>query len=720
MLCWVGNDQPMKMKETSRGQDKKLGVNNYQNYGNVDGDGPAHQRYTETRLSKIATEMLRDIKKDSVDMKLNFSEDEYEPCVLPSKVPNLLVNGTVGIGVALACSFAPHNLTEVIKGAKAQLLNPDISIEDLHNLILAPDFPGGGLIINQKEILDAYKTGKGKVRIRGKYTIEKHNKKDVLVFHELPYGVSKEPLITSIAELAEQKKIEGISDIRDSSNKNGIRLEIEVKKGINADVVANHLFRLSRLEDTFSINQVCLVNREPKLLNLKGVLQEYLNHQVDVITRRTKFDLQRINERLHIVEGLLKALENIDNVINTIKTSANPNAAIEGLMKQYGLTEEQSKAIVDMKLRRLTGLESIELQAENKELVEKSRELGSILSNREKLNEVLICEMDELVSTYGDSRRTEITNINPKSEEKDIELVQPEEVVVVATQDGSIKKIPAKSFRVQSRNGKGIKNQEDIVMDVIKTNTIDNLMIFTSLGKMYRLVVDQIPTGTNSSRGVSAHTLVKMEAHEKVIAISSIKRDTSAEYVVFISQLGMIKKTRIDEYTKAKRSGIAAVGLREDDRIADIVFTNEEDMILVSKMGMSIRFKTNSITPVGRTAIGVRAMKLSEDDIVVSALPITTLDSSLAIFTSNGLAKKTNIKEYPTQGRDGRGTITYKPTQSTGTIVGAVLLQDKDNVLLTGDQTSICISAKDIPSLGKASIGNMMMKENTVMSITKI
>ena len=691
------------------------------NFGSVDGDGAAAMRYTEARMSKITLEMLRDLKKDVVDFQPNFSEDLEEPMVLPSRIPNLLLNGTSGIAVGMACSFAPHNINEVIDGIIATINNRDITVEELHKeYIKAPDFPTGGTMINQHELLNGYKTGKGRVRIRGKYNVEKIGRRECLVFYEIPYGVKKEKLIEDIAKLCEDKSIEGITDIRDTSNKHGMRIEIEVKKDINPDVIANHLFRLSALEDTYSLNHTAIVNKSPKVLNLKELIEVYIDHQVEVITRRTQFDLRKIDARLHIIEGLLKALEDIDNVIALIKASNNVQVAIEGLMKKYSLSEIQAKAIVEMKLRKLTGLEKVELEQENKELVEEANHLKSILGSTEVLNSVLIDELNEIKSNYGDARKTDVTNIIVKADEKDIQYVQPEEVVVVMTKAGNVKKIPAKSFKVQNRNGKGVKNQDDIILDVIRTNTIDTLMVFTALGKMYRLVVDQVPTGTNSSRGVAIHTLVKMEEHDKAIAITSLKRKTDAEFVVSVSEQGMIKKTKLEEYMKAKKSGIAAVGLREGDSIANIVFIKDEQLILVSEKGMSIRFKTDNIGSVGRTAIGVRGMKIAEGDRVVAALPINKDTDELAIFSQYGTAKRTPLKEYPIQGRDGKGTITYKPNDTTGVVVSAALVEDKDNVLVVGDQTSICISAKDIPSLGKASLGNIMIKGNNVMSVTKI
>ena len=691
------------------------------NFGSIDGDGSAAMRYTEARMKKITLDMLSDIKKDVVDMKPNFSEDELEPVVLPSRVPNLLINGTTGIGVAMACSFAPHNIVEAIDAIVAQIKNENITVEELHKILIAPDFPTGGTIINQRELINAYKTGNGRVRVRGKYKVEKVNRnREMVVFYEIPFGVAKEALISSIVKLCEEKKIEGIADVRDSSNKLGMRIEIELKKDVNPDVVANQLFKHTRLEDTFSINQVCLINGEPRQVSLKEMISAYIDHQREVIERRTKFDLKKIDDRLHILEGLLKALEDIDNVIAIIKSSPNTTTATNSLMTKYSLTQIQAKAIIDMKLRALTGLEKIELENENKELLTQAEGLRKILSDRLELDRVLIGELEVIKQQHGDARRTDITNVVINADEKDIQFVQPEDVVVVVSKSGSLKKIPAKSYKVQNRNGVGVKNHDDIVMDVIKTNTIDNLMIFTALGKMYKLVVDQVPTGTNASRGVSAHTLVKMEDHDRVVAITSMKRKSDAKFVVSISEQGYIKKTKIEEYASAKKSGIAAVGLKDDDAIADIVFMNEEQILLVSQNGMSIRFETKAINSVGRTAVGVRGMKLAEGDKVVAALPIAKLTDEVALFTSLGLGKRVQLKDFPVQGRDGKGTICYKPTASTGVLVSSCLVEDKDSILIVGDTTSICIAAKDMPVLGKASIGNMLIKNNNVISVAKI
>ena len=458
------------------------------NMGTIDGDPAAASRYTEARLSKIAFEMLRDINKNVVNTKPNFSDDEQEPVILPSRIPNLLLNGTTGIGVSLACSFPPHHLGSTIDMIINRLNSTHNTVEELLKDLQGPDFPTGGVIINKYELLEGYKTGRGRVRVRGKYTVESRGKNtENLIFTEIPYGVNKEKLITDIAKLCESKEIEGITDLRDESNREGIRIVIELKKDINPDVMANILFSKTQLENTFSMNFTCLVNGEPKVLNLLQIVDEYIKHQKDVIKRRTEFDLNKVQSRLHILEGLLKALENIDNVIKIIKSSSNSAEARRTLEGLYNFSETQSKSILDMKLSKLTGLEKIEIEQETSKLKETEEELLTILNNEQALISLLNSELNEIKNQYNDNRRTEIIQINKNNVEKDIEFVQPEEVVVVMSKNGNIKKIPAKSFKIQKKSGKGIKNHEDLILDAIKTNTIDTLMFFTNMGKVYRL-----------------------------------------------------------------------------------------------------------------------------------------------------------------------------------------------------------------------------------------
>ena len=693
------------------------------NFGSIDGDPAAAMRYTEARMSKIAAEMLRDIKKDTVDFRPNFSEDEEEPVVLPSRIPNLLLNGTTGIAVGMACSFPPHHLGSTIDMITSRIKGESTTVEDLVNVIKAPDFPTGGLIINQNELLEGYQTGRGRVRLRGKYTVEKNGKtRENLIFTEIPYTVNKEKLIEDIAKLCEEKEIEGIADLRDESNREGIRIVIELKKDVNPDVMANILFRKTQLENTFSINFTCLVDGNPKVLNLMEITDEYIKHQKEVLTRRTKFDLNKVQARLHVLEGYLKALENIDNIIRIIKGSANSLVARKILEEAYRFSEIQSKAILDMKLSKLTGLEKIEIENEISELTFLEEKYLGILNNNSKLMELLLDELAEIKDKYNDERRTEFTQISTNKEEKDIQFVQPEEVVVVMSKNGNIKKIPAKSFKIQKKSGKGIKNHEDLILDAIKTNTIDTLMFFTNMGKVYRLLVDDVPTGTNAAKGTSIKTLVKFESGEEVLAFTSLNRKTNAQYAIFTTKLGMIKKTHISEYTSNKRSsiGVQAITLKENDSLSGITFLGEEQVLLLTKKGKSLRFETSKITPVGRKGMGVIAMKLDEGDEIVSCIPILNDNDNVAIFSTRGLGKQVLLKDYPVQGRGGKGTITYKPTDSSGEVVGGVLINNTDNLLLVGNNSTIAISASEVPQLGKTALGNILMKDNELISIIKL
>lgn len=689
------------------------------NNGSQDGDGPAAMRYTEARLSKFAESFMADLNKDVVDFVPNFDETEKEPQYLPGRIPQILVNPTEGIAVGMACSFAPHNLTEIMKAIIATLDKENITVEELMTYISGPDFPTGGVLINKDELLSAYKTGKGRARVRGRYTIESTKTGDLIVFSEVPYGVMKETLIENIVELANSNKIEGIADVYDHTDKRGMRLTVELKKGANADLVVAQLFKYTRLEDTYGINQVTLVKGEPLLLNLKQLIGYYIEQQKSVYTRKTKFELNKALARLEITNGLLIALEDIDNIIAIIKQSSSTANAKENLVAKYKFTEPQVQAIVDLKLGKLARLEKVQIEEEQKKLKAEVERCNDILTNAESLKALMKTEFNDIISKYGDNRRTDILQVTVTKEEKAIEFVAPEEVAVVITKTGNVKKMPIKLFKIQNKNGKGIKNQEDITMDTITTNTIDTLMVFSSYGKMYRLLVDEVPTGTNATRGVSIKTLVNMEPAEEVMAITSLHRETNAEFAVFITKSGTVKKTSLEEYSKAKRTGIIALKLREGDSLSSVTFLKDEKIILISKNGMSIKFDTKEIPVSGRNAIGVKGMNISEDDEIVAALPINKDTDELAIFTENGIGRKTKLAEFPLQNRAGKGTIAYKPTTTSGNVIDASLVDDTDNLLIIGSISSICIKATDIPTLGKSSVGNILIKNNKVIAVTK-
>lgn len=689
------------------------------NNGSRDGDEPAAYRYTECKLSKIGEEILKDIKKNTVDWNSAYTEEEEEPVYLPGIVPNLLVNGTTGIAVAMACSFAPHNLNEIMDACIKVLNEPDVKIKDLLNIVNGPDFPTGGLLINKDELITAYTTGKGRARVRAEYKIETKNGKDSIVYTSIPYKVSKESLIEDIDKLCEEKKIEGIVSIRDESGNGEVRFVVELAKGISSAPIIAKLFKFTRLEDTYSFNQVALVNKEPRLLNLKQLIEVYLEHQRDVLKRATQFDLDKVKARIHILEGLILALENIDNVITLIKQSNSPAEAVSKLMTTYHLTEVQGKAIVDMKLSRLTKLEKIELETEKQEKIKEAERLESILKNPTPELERLF---NEIKAKYGDSRRTTITQIAEETkEEKEIAFVEPEKCVVVLTEGGCIKRIPTTSYRTQKRNGKGIKTQDDITNMILRTNTIDSLMIFTDRGKMYRLLVNDIPVGTNVSVGQSIKSLVAMDTDENPAVIYSIYRDTDAKYVFFTTKNGLVKKTTLEEYIKTKKkTGIAAINIKENDELVSVCLVKDESMILLTKNGYGIRFSSIEIGATSRATSGVKGITINPDDKVIAALPLRHDTDAIAIISETGLGKKFNSSELPLQKRAGKGLICYKPTNSTGFVADGALISDEDNILIIGDKSSICVSATEIPELSRASIGNQIIKNNKVKSISKV
>ena len=688
------------------------------NNGSRDGDEAAAYRYTECKLSKMGEEMLADIKKNTVDWQLAYTDAEDEPIYLPGRIPNLIVNGTSGIAVAMACSFAPHNLNEVMDAAVHVVSNPDCDIKEILNYISGPDFPTGGTIINKDELPAAYLTGKGRARIRGEYTVESDRRGDSIVFTSIPYKVSKEDLVKEIDKLCEEGKLDNITAIRDESNKDGVRFVIEVAKGASTEPIIAKLFKLTRLEDTYSFNQVALVDKKPQLLNIKQLLEIYIDHQKDVLLRKSKFEAEKIAAKIHILEGLLKALEDIDNIIALIKKSESAAVAKASLMAQYGFSEAQAKAILDMKLAKLAKLEKVEIENEKAELEVELARLNAIISN--PIPE-LIKGFKDIKKTYGDARRCKITQVASTKEEKEIEFVEPEKCVVIMTEGGLVKRIPATSFRTQKRNGKGVKTQDDITHAVIRTNTIDSLMVFTDKGKMYRLLVNDIPVGTNVSKGTSIKSLINMDMDEQPAVMYSIYRDTDAAYVLFVTKNGLVKKTTLDEYVKTKKkTGIAAISIKDGDELAAVSLVKDEQLILVTKNGMAIRFDSKEVSATSRATSGVKGINLGADDEVIAAIPVRNTNDKLAVFVSGGMAKKFDLSELPVQKRAGKGLMCYKPTDSTGKVAAATLVEDGDCVLILGDKSSICIEAKEIPELGRASVGNLVIKNSKVLSVSKV
>ena len=677
--------------------------------GNIDGDGPAASRYTEARLSSLVEDgMLVGMKKNVVNMIDNYSETKMEPVSLPSYFPNLLCNPNTGIGVAMACNWAPHNLREV-----AQAIND--YIDGKEPMLPGPDFPTGGIIINKDDIPAIMRTGHGSVKIRGKYEIDKNS----IVFTEIPYGIGTEALMAQIGEACDNGKISGISDIRNESNKKGFRLVIECEKNAPLATIINKLFAETNLQTTFSYNQVGLVDKTPTELNLKDCIKLYIDYNSNCIIKEAQFDIDKITKRLHIIVGLLKALDIIDDIITMIKASESSTAAKQTLQTKWEFSEAQAQAILDMKLSKLAKLEKQDLETEKTDLEKELIRLKEICEN--PIPE-LQKRLDAIVKKYGDDRRTELIQIKaiPK-EEKEIELVEPEKCVVVMTEGGLIKRIPSTSFRTQNRNTKGVKTQDDITSAVIRTNTIDQLMIFTNKGKMYRLLVDNIPVGTNVSQGTNVRALVEMEHGEEPQVIYSIYRKTDAKYVLFTTKNGMLKKTTLDEYLKTKKkTGIDAITIKDGDDLANVNLIKDEEIILVTASGMAIRINSAEIGASGRKTQGLKGISLKSGDYVVATLPIRNKTDNLTVFSKNGQGKKVPLSEFMVQKKNGKGLMCYKINESTGLVVSAVLSDDSDKILIVGDKTGVCISAKDIPLSSRGAIGNILIKNNKITSVSKV
>ena len=676
------------------------------NMGSIAGDGPAAYRYTNARLAKISElGMLNGLKKKNVEFVANYDENDFEPTTLPAIFPNLLCNPNSGIGVAMACNWLPHNLREVAKCIEGFIDGKEFTLP-------GPDFPTGGIIINKNDIPNIMATGHGSVKVRARYRVEKQN----IVFYEIPYGTSIEGLIAEIGKVCDEKEIIGVKDVRDESGKKGLRIVVECEKGSDPESIVLKLFVKTNLQTSISYNQVALVDKVPTELNLKQCIKIYVKHNIECLIKEINYDLEKLEVRKEILNGLLRALEDIDNIIAKIKASESAAAAKEMLIKDYNMTENQAKAVLDMKLAKLAKLEKIEVQKEKDEIIVKIADLHQLLLNEDKQKTEIKNRLNEIVRKYGDDRRTELAQIEMPKEDKEIEQVIPEDCVVIITQTGDMKRVATNSFRVQRRNGKGVKTEDDALLDTISTNTIDNLMVFTNKGKMYKLLVNNIPVGTNASKGVNIGNLINLEPNEKMVAVSSLNRKTDAKYVVFITKNGMIKKTSLDEYKTAKRAtGIIAIKLAEGDSIANVTFLEEEELVLITKNGMSIRFETKSINPISRNTQGVKSIKLDESDEVLVGLPIHKLTDYIAIFTKKGIAKKVKLDEFPIQGRTGKGLKC-----STDEVAGAAMVDDEDNILLTGKPNSICVSAKEIPVLSRTSQGNSMIKNSEIKRVVKI
>lgn len=710
-------------------------VDGHGNFGSIDGDAPAAMRYTEARMSKLALELLKDIEKETVDFEPNFDESLKEPQVLPSRYPNLLVNGSNGIAVGMATSIPPHNLGEVIDASIYLIDNEDCSVEDLMNFIEGPDFPTASIIMGKENIVNAYKTGRGKVKVRAKAYIEELPKgKQQIIVTEIPYQVNKAKLVEKIAELVKDKKVEGISDLRDESNRNGIRIVIELKRDVNANIVLNNLYKHSQMEETFSIIMLALVDKEPKVLNLKQILSHYVKHQKDVVTRRTKFELNKAESRAHILEGLKIALDNIskvslydvNSVIYIIRKSKNSQEAKIELTEKFGLSELQSQAILDMKLQRLTGLERDKIESEYSELMKTINRLKEILANEKLLLEVIKSEMIQIKEAHADERRTEIRYSEGEIDERD--LIEEEEITITLTHFGYIKRVPSDTYKSQNRGGRGISalttREEDFVKHLITTTTHSRILFFTNKGRVFKLNSYEIPEGKRQSKGTALVNLLQLGPNEKIATLVAIDDKDNNEYLLFATKNGIVKKTKQEEFKNINKSGLIAISLREDDELIGVKLTDgEKDVLLATKEGMSIRFNEKDIRHMGRSAMGVKGITLSSDDKVVS-MSLFEENKDLLVVSENGYGKRTNIDEYRLQSRSGKGIKTYNVTEKTGQIVGALMVNEDDEIMMiNSDGVLIRLRVNEISMLGRVTSGVKLMKTNdevNVVSIAKI
>ena len=704
-------------------------VDGHGNFGSVDGDGAAAMRYTEARLSKISMELLADINKDTVDFVPNFDDTEKEPTVLPSRYPNLLVNGTSGIAVGMATNIPPHNLREVVNAVVKIIdnrVNEDrqTEIEEILNIVKAPDFPTGGIILGTRGAEEAYRTGRGKVRVRAVTDIETMpNGKSRIIVTELPYMVNKANLILKIADLVKLKKIDGITDLRDETNREGMRIVIELRKDANANVILNQLYKHTQLQDSFGVIMLALVNNEPKVMNLLDMLTHYLKHQEEVVTRRTKYDLNKAEERDHILQGLLIALDHIDEVIQIIRSSQTTQIAKERLIERFELSDAQSQAIVDMRLRALTGLEREKLENEHKELMAKIAELKAILADEKLLLGVIKEEMLITAEKYGDDRRSQIGfdvyDINME------DLIPKENTVIAMTSLGYVKRMTVDNFKAQNRGGKGIKGmqtiEEDYIEDLLMTTTHHYLMFFTNLGRVYRLKAYEIPESSRTSRGIAIVNILQLNPGEKISAMIPIKAYEENKNLFMVTKKGIVKKTSVMEFCNVRKNGLMAINLREDDELIEVKTTSmETEIFLITKLGMCIRFKETDVRPTGRASMGVIGMNLSDQDEIVG-MQLDHQGDSLLIVSENGMGKRTYLDEFTVQKRGGKGVKCYKITEKTGDVVGVKAVNDDHEIMMiTTEGIIIQLRMEDISTLGRITSGVKMINLDDNVKVAKI
>jgi len=709
-------------------------VDGHGNFGSEDGDGAAAMRYTEARLSKISMEMVADINKDTVEFTPNFDETEKEPSVLPSRYPNLLVNGTSGIAVGMATNIPPHNLTETIN-AIVKIIdnkveeNRDTTIEEIMEIIKGPDFPTGATILGRKDIEQAYRTGRGKIKTRAVSEIETmDNGKSRIIVTELPYMVNKAKLVEKIASLVKEKKVDGITDLRDESDQEGTRVVIEVRRDANANVILNQLYKHTQLQDSFGVIMLALVDGEPKVLNLLQMLDEYLKHQKDVVTRRTKFELNKAEERAHIIKGLLIALDNIDEVIKIIRGSRTTADAKKNLIERFGLSDAQSQAIVDMRLRQLTGLAREDLEAEYADLMAKIDYLKSILADENKLLTVIKEEIEVIRDKFGDERRTKIgINVGDLSDE---DLIPEEDTVVAMTNLGYIKRMTVDNFKSQNRGGKGIKGMQtidkDFMKDMFMVSTHDYILFLTNTGRIYKLKCYEIPEAGRTARGMAIVNLLQLQPGEKISAMVQMKEFEEDKYLIMATKKGTIKKTPIMAYTNIRKSGIQAITLREDDELIDVTISdNNDNIMLITKKGQGIKFRETDVRETGRSAMGVRGIELNQDDEVIS-MQLESQGECVLIVSANGMGKRTPFTDFKLQNRGGKGVKCYKISDRTGEVVGAKAVNDGNEIMMiTNEGIVIRMFVDDISILGRVTLGVKLMNTGdkddiVVASITKV
>ena len=701
-------------------------VDGHGNFGSVDGDSAAAMRYTEAKMNKIAVEMLRDIRKETVDFMPNFDGEEKEPVVLPSRYPNLLVNGSSGIAVGMATNIPPHNLGEIIDGAIMLIDNPETTVLELMTAIKGPDFPTGAIVMGKAGIRAAYETGKGKIVVRAKAEIEEENGRNRIVVTEIPYQVNKAKLIENIADLVKDKKITGISDLRDESDREGMRIVIELKRDANPNVILNLLFKHTKMQDTFGVIMLALVDNEPKVLNLKEVLTHYIAFQKEVVTRRTIFELNKAEARAHILEGLKIALDNIDDVINIIRSSKTSDIAKSTLMERFQLSDKQAQAILEMRLRRLTALERDKIEEELNEIMQYIEYLNSILADEMKLLGVIKEELIEIKSKYNDERRTEIQKV---VNEIDIEdLIQEEDVVITLTNSGYIKRISADTYSAQRRGGRGIQamttKEDDFVENVLITSTHSDVLFFTNKGRVYKKRAYEIPDAGRTAKGTNIINLIPIEQDERIETVLTIADEIREGYLFMATKKGLVKKTHLSEFKNLRKNGLIAISLREGDELLKVKVTRgDADIVIVSEHGNAIKFNEQDVRAMGRTAAGVKSMNLRDDDIAV-CMDIAVDDEDLLVISENGFGKRTPLVEYKRQNRGGVGLITYKISEKTGKVVGATVCKSEDELMLINTSgVAIRINVSDVSVTSRATMGVRLMRtsdEERIAAIAKI